>query len=196
MYRLPVIVLVAAFALVGCAQPQRPMEPPQKPDAAPEMAKLERLIGTWSDTAEMVEPSPEEMKKQVPEGSEEVPSSFKGGWKSQWVLRGMFLRNEGWHEMGPDQRMNMVEYYTWDPKSKKYRVWFFSDWGEHGEGWMTIDPDGKTFRIKAKGADAQGASGRSEGTMTFVDDDTLEWTWAESGAHGKMKFKGTSKRQP
>lgn len=31
--------------------------------------------------------------------------------------------------------------------------------------------------------------------MQFVDDKTIEWTWTEKATEGKMKFKGTNKRQ-
>ncbi len=111
------------------------------------------------------------------------------------ALGGMFLKNEGWYEMGEGQRANYVEVWTWDPKAKKYRTWFFTDWGESGQGWATFDSDGNTIRMKAKIVDASGTSKRGQGTMTFADNDTLEWTWSESGPMGKMKFKGTSRRQ-
>lgn len=195
MYRSLFLTFCTLGLVGGCAQPQWPMEPPQKPGPAPEMAKLGRMVGSWSGTAEIVSPSPEAMKEMMPEGSDEMPSSFAGGWKTGWALGGMFLYGHGWHEMGEEQKVNYFEYWTWDPKAKKYRTWFFSDWGESGRGWATFDPDGDTIRMKAHWHDAQGASKRGEGTMTFVDNDTIDWTWSERGPMGKMEFKGTSKRK-
>ncbi|MGB2984416.1 MAG: hypothetical protein WBE26_00920, partial [Phycisphaerae bacterium] len=189
------LTLCALGLVGGCAQPQW-AEPPKKPTPGAELMKLSRLLGTWSGTAEIVSPSPEEMKAAMPEDAEEMPSSFAWAGKAEWTLGGMFLTSEGWHEMGEGERMNYVEYWTWDPKAKKYRTWYFSDWGESGQGWAWFDAaDGDTMRFKATGIDAQGGTKRGKGMMTFTDDDTYEWTWSESGSDGKMKFEGTAKRQ-
>ena len=94
--------------LSGCANPKMSMEMPKKPTPGPEMAKLAVLLGEWEGTANMVEPSPEEMKAFMPEG-EEMPSSFAGVTNYTWALDGMYLKGEGWHEMGDGQRMNYVE---------------------------------------------------------------------------------------
>lgn len=189
------VMSVTAVLMAGCEKPEWSMGPPKKPRPAPELAKLERMIGTWSGTAEIVSPSPEEMKKMMPEGAEEMPSTFAGGNEARWSLDGMFLRQEGWHEMGEGQRATYLEFITWDPKVKKYHNWYFSDWGESGEGWMTADSDGSTFHIKTTGKDANGDSKRGKGSFTFVNDDTMTWEWSETGPKGKMKLKGTSKRK-
>jgi hypothetical protein len=172
------------------------MEPAQKPDPGPELARLGPMIGTWSGTAEMVSPSPEEVKKTMPEGSGRMGTAFKGGGKFEWALDGMFLKGEGWHEMGDGRRIRYVEYITWDPKAKKYRNWWFNDWGSHGQGGMAFDPDETTLRVKTETVNAQGAPTHRERTMTLVDDNTMEWTWSEDGPMGKIKLKGTSRRQP
>ena len=196
MGRRFILTLCAVGLVGGCAQPQWAMEPPKKPTPGAELMKLSRLLGSWSGTAEMVSPSPEEMKATMPEDAEEMPSSFAGAGKAEWTLGGMFLTSEGWHEMGEGERMNYVEYWTWNPKAKKYRTWYFSDWGESGQGWAWFDAaDGDIMRFKSTGIDAQGVTKRGKGMMTFTDDDTYDWCWSESGPGGKMKFKGTAKRQ-
>lgn len=191
-----VLTTLCVFGLIGgCAQPQWSMEPPKKPSPCPELQKLSRLVGSWSGTAEFVSPSPEEMKAEMPEG-EEMPSSFAGTGNMEWILGGMFLKSEGWHEMGEGERMNYVEYWGWCPKAKKYRTWFFSDWGDSGQGWAWFDAeDENVMRFKGTSFDAKGRKGHGKGMMTFVDDDTHDWTWAESGPMGKMELKGTGKRQ-
>jgi len=195
MKRIILASLCPAVFAVGCAEAPMPMGPPQKPAPAPEMAKLERWVGTWSGTAEMVEPSPEEMKAQMPEG-EEMPSSFEGGGTYEMVLGGLFLRSEGWHEMGEGEQAHYVEYITWDAKAGKFHNWFFSDYGEIGEGWMTASPDGNTWTFQGSASDASGAKKTGTGKMKMVDDNTIEWEWTESGGPaGKMKLKGTSRRQ-
>ncbi len=79
---------------------------------------------------------------------------------------------------------------------RKYRSWMFDDWGNRGEGWMTFDDDGKTGHTQATMIAPTGARTRSVGTMTFVDDDTLEWEFTEKGPMGTMKLEGTMKREP
>ncbi len=195
MYQRLFVALCTLGFVGGCAQPQWAMEPPQKPSVAPEMAKLSRFLGSWTGTAEFVSPSPEEMKAEMPEG-EEMPSSFAGGGVYEWALGGMFLKGEGWHEMGEDQRANYVEYWTWYPKVKKYRTWYFDDWGGSGEGWAWFDADDpNTMRFKGATIDGEGRKGRGHGMMTFIDDNSYKWTWSESGPMGKMELKGTSKRK-
>jgi hypothetical protein len=186
--------LIVVCVLAGCSTHKKMMEPPQKPEPAPEMAKLKMFIGTWQGTAEMVEPSSEEMKAHMPEG-EEMPESYKGGGTYSWALGGMALKAEGWHEMGEDQKANYVEYLTWDPKKGKYRTWYVGDWGDSGSGYAWFDDDGKTMYAKAQGVNHEGIKVRGEGSLTFVDSGTIEWTWTEWGKYGKMKIKGTSHRK-
>lgn len=189
------IVSLCVLAVVGgCARPEWPMEM-KKPTPGAELKKLQRLVGNWTGTAEMVSPSPEEMKAMMPEGSEEMPSSYAGGGKYEWGLGGMFLKGEGWHEMGEGLKANYVEYWTWDPKAGKYRTWYFSDFGESGAGWAKFS-DANTIEMKMAGLDAEGYEVSGGGTMTFVDDNLYNWTWSmKSDKEGKMEFKGTGKRQ-
>jgi hypothetical protein len=202
MVRVLLTGLVAAVLVAGCAQPQWPMEPPKKPAVPSEMAKLQPFLGSWIGTAEMVSPSPEEMKKMMPaekkpgaEPAKEMPKSFAGSSKWEWALGGMYLKGEGWHEMGDGQRESGVEYCTWDPKAGKFRMWSFSDWGKYGEGWMTADADGKTFHFKGQELGCAGKPMQYEGKMTIVNPDTIEWTWKMVGSGGGMEMKGTDKRQ-
>ncbi len=173
--------------MAGCAERPMSMEPPQRPEPAVELAKLQRMIGNWAGTAEMIIPG-------APPSDE--PMTFEGENKCEWILGGMFLKSEGWHEMGPDERMSYVEFWKWDPKAGHYRTWYFGDWGDHGSGSAKFSSDGKTLHFRAQGTDAGGNRTKGKGTMTFSDDDTMEWTWAETGHQGKMEFKGTSHRQP
>lgn len=179
----------------GCGRHDWSMEAPKKPAPPPEMKLLEKMVGTWEGTATMLEPSPEAMKEHMPEGAPDMPNEFKGGGKTEWVMGGMYLKSDGWHEMGDGLKAQYVEYIGWDAKAGKYRTCFFSDWGEQGTGLMTANDDGKSFRVKTQGSDAEGRTKRGEGTMTITDDNTIDWTWTEKGPMGTMKLKGTSKRK-
>ncbi len=190
-----ILGVLCVVALVGgCAQPKWSEAFPQQPTPGPEILKLSRLVGTWSGTAEMVSPSPEEMMAGMPEGSEEMPSSFAGGGTYEWDLGGMFLVGKSWHEMGPDERMNYIEVWTWDAKAKKYRTWFFTDWGEHGTGAAEFEPDGDTLTMTGTAIGTDGKKRRGKGMMRFEGDDTYKWCWSEKGPDGLMKFKGSATR--
>ena len=188
-----IITLCMLGLLAGCGQPKWP-EPPQKPNPHPEMSKLKRLVGSWKGTGELVSPSAGKINAMMPEDAEEMPSSFAGGGRHRMALGGMLLQGESWHEMGDGQKATYIEYWSWDPKAKKYRIWYFSDWGETGTGWAEFDEDGNTLRTKARGTNFHGKRSRGHGTQTFIDKNTIEWTWTERGPDGRMEFKGTSKR--
>lgn len=198
MIRRLVWIACGVGLVAGCSESQPKMsmeEMMAKPTPAPELAKLNPLVGTWVGTAEMIKPTPEEMAKMMPPGSTEPMSNkFNGGGRWEWTMNGLVLKSDGWHEMGPGQRANMVEYMGWDPRTKKYWTYYLDDWGNRGHGTMTLSADGKTFTGDSTGTDGQGNPTKGHGTMTIVDNNTITWTWEERGAMGEMKLKGTSKR--
>ena len=154
------------------------------------MKQLERLVGTWNGTAEMVSPTREEMIEYMPEMADKMPEYFKGG--STWSLTfdGLVLKVEGWHEMTKDERANYVEFIKWDSKKERFLTFFFSDYGEHATGELKVDRnDPDLFHMKGTGVDAQGTKKRFKGTMRFVDNDTVFWEVTESSGFQKMKMK-------
>ncbi len=183
--------LGALLACAGCEQPKMTMDMFAKPDKPTELARLDRFTGNWAGSAEMVSPTSAEMNEMIEDGS--VPQYSKGGGNYKWVLDGRFLMSEGWHEMPNGERANYVTYMTWDPASKKYRSWYFSDYGEFGEGTMKFEDD-NTVKSTAKGRGAGGESMQGKGKMTFVTDNKIEWTWEEGNLFHKMKIKGTTEK--
>lgn len=175
-------------------KPPMDMGPPKKPAPAAEMKKLEKFLGTWNWTAEMVCPTKEEMMKHMPPGSKEPQTTFKGTGKMEWALGGAALKGEGSFDL-EGQKMTYVEYWMWDGKAKKFRTMSMSDWGEIGSGWAKPCNDCDGFCVTGEAVDAQGNKKSAEGCMRIVDNDTQEWTFTEKGPMGKMSMKGTSKRQ-
>ena len=204
MKRALLSTLLVVFLSAGCEQPNMDMGMPQKPKPYPELAKLEPLIGNWSGTADMVEPSPADMKKMMDKMMEKMPkdqmmpemsTSFLGGETYEWALGGMYLKGTSWHELPSGEHAHYDQYITWDPRVKKYHAWYFGDMGESGEGWWTPPKEsGDPFIVKAKGRGLQGSM-RGKGTFRLIGDDTMEWTWSEHRGGQKFKLKGTSKRQ-
>ncbi|MBI4716750.1 MAG: DUF1579 family protein [Planctomycetes bacterium] len=193
MHRVSYFGILGLVTLGACAAP--PMgDPFAKPTPPAELKKLDKFAGKWTGTWEMVEPTVEEMNKMMPEGSKPMPAVMKGESKGDWTLGGMYLHRTGSYEMPGDQKSQFAEIMTWDAKAKKYRSWFFSDMGEYGEGTMTLDKDGKTYRMKFKGTDGHGHAMHGQGTMTAVDDNTMEGSMTMTGCMGTWKMKGTEKR--
>ena len=182
-------VLALAF-VAGCMQPHPP-EMPKKPTPAPEMQKLSRFLGNWTSTWEMVKPTPEEMKKMMPD----MPGTGKGGGKYELGWGGLVLKGTMWNEMGKD-KMNGEEEWMWDAHAKKYRTFWRSDWNEMGSGWAWWCGDDCICMKAEYYSPMHGADVKGEGCLKFVDNDTLEFCWAEKGFLGTtmMEMKGTSKR--
>lgn len=193
MTRFVMLAMSVSLVLTGCMQPQMPMGDFKQPDPAPEMAKLVRFMGTWEGTAHMDDDTIEMMKSMSPEG-EETSNNFAGAGTYTWTLDGHFLKGTGWHEMGPDTKAQYVELWTWDAKEKKYKTWFFSDWGEYGTGWASWCGD-DCLCMTATGSDPSGAKMKGKGCMRFTDDKTIEWNWSEKRGPAKMGFHGTSRRK-
>lgn len=183
------------LAATGCMRPEMPPCPPTKPAQAPQMKALERLVGTWSWSGEMVSPTKEEIMKHMPPGSPPPPTTMTGSGKSEFVLGGHALKSEGTMDMGDGQKMTYVEYWMWDGRAEKYRAISMSDWAELGTGAFVPCDDCDGFCMKGTAVDAQGAKKGYEGCMRFVDNNTHEFTFTERGPMGKMTFKGTAKRQ-
>ncbi len=191
MHRI-VLSARAVALLSGCQPPKMTMaELFATPEVPAEMARLERFVGTWSGTAEMVSPTAAEMNEMIVDGT--VPESFNGGEQYKWVLDGQFLMGEGWHEMPNGERANYIMFWKWDDKAKKYRTWYFGSMGDWGKGSAKFKGD-DTMRMKAEGHGPQGHT-HGKGTMTFVSDDQVDWKWQEGNLFFQMKMKGTSTKQ-
>jgi hypothetical protein len=205
MHRLVIIAIVAGslFLSVGCARMRTAMgmnSPEQaqanlvqKPAPAEEMAMLQPLVGDWEESAEMITPDPQRWKQYIP-GGRDVPETFRGHSTFKWDFDGMALRNEGWHEMLNLEKNQWVEYWTWDPKARKFRTSFLSNWGHNGTGWAEVDPDGKTFHMHGQTYNARGQRSKYNGMMRLQDDNSMSFDITEQGPRGKARYKGTSKR--
>ncbi|MEE9295507.1 MAG: DUF1579 family protein [Phycisphaerae bacterium] len=184
-----VMVLTAVAALSGCQPTEFDMaEMAAKQKAIPaEMKQLEVFLGKWTSTTET---------KMF--GSDEV---MKGSGTSEvkWELGGRYLVGHMTADMGEWGSMEGVDVWTWDPSIKKYRTWWFDDWGMTGSSTATYDPKTRTFRIKGRGRNTlDGSTTVNKGMVTIVDDNTMEWSWAEYDALGLVKhfeMTGTEKRQ-
>ena len=156
-----------------------------KPQRPAELDKLNMFTGEWDTTGEMTITGLEEMIAGTGTGT------------TTWDCDGWFLVEKGEFDMGELGKMSGLGLYTWDPKWKVYRTWYFNSWGECAKGKMHYDESTNTWHMKAKGKGAMGCS-VSEGTAKFTDENTIEWTWAEWDKFKLSKHvegTGTSKRK-
>lgn len=166
---------------------------PKKPAVANEMAMLGDMVGTWSGNWELYGKMAEEIKKEDPNAS----LTFKSENTCAYYMDGLWLKCEGWYEMGPDLRATYVEYYGYSTADKAFQSYFLSDMGEVGHGTMRpCDDNNRCFKMTWSGHDLNGVKKGGSGCMKFADKDNMEFAWAEKvGLFSKMEMKGTSKRK-
>ena len=191
-------LLCSAALVAGCSDshpPKMTMEDMnKKPAPAPELSKLNRFVGNWSGTADLVKPTAAEMQKMMPAGSPAPTTHFNGAESYQWTMDGFFLKVEGWHDRGNGQRENFSGVCGWNAAGKTYWSGMITNWGGSGHGTMTADADGRTFHFTGEEMDANGRPMKSKGMVRFVDDNTMDWSFSGTGPMGPLEMKGTMKR--
>jgi hypothetical protein len=98
------------------------------------------------------------------------------------------------HEFG---KAALIGIWTYVPRGKKYHYYKCNSLGEVGEGTESYDEATRTWHLKAK---SRGPTGNSseECAMTFVNEDTIEWTCTAHAFFGLLKvgdFKGVMRRK-
>jgi len=180
--------LAVLAGLVGCQQKPvdlaEMMKPPPRP---PELDRLNLLVGRWENTFEM---------KMA--GSEK-PSTGKGTSTASWEAD-KWLLVERFDVTMEGDKVSGLGLWTWDPRAKAYRVSWYDSAGNTTSGKATYDDKNRTWQWRAKGYIAKtGQTTTSEGTMRFVDDNTMEWSgtdWDSWRLRKLMEGKGTSRRKP
>lgn len=183
------LALLAA-ALAGCQQPRIDISEMMKAPPRPaELARLDRFVGTWEGQAEMSAP-----------GSDKVVTS-NGVNTVSWEADGWVLVEHLEVEMGQEGgKMTGVGLWTWDPQARKYRTWWFDNYGAVNQGTASYDEGSDTWRMKGKAHYAgRGKTTAYEGTSRMIDDDTITWEYTEWASPWKlnklMHIKGTSHRR-
>ncbi len=180
----------AVLMTVGCKAPEFNMvEMAAGQKAIPaQMDQLKNLVGSWHTT----------YTSEMMGADGEIVGS--GNSETKLELGGRYLVEKMDSTMiTPDGTVTMsgVGVWTWDDHAKKYRTWWFDNWGGVGTGTATYNSETETFTMRGKGRDmVHGHKSGQRGTMRFIDDDTMEWTWCETDSLGLIKYfemTGTSK---
>lgn len=178
--------LVVLTGLAGCMPTMTVEQMKAKmPERPAELDLLNMMVGRWEGTGTMKFTFLDETL----EG--------KGTNTAAWECDNRVLVNRGTYEMGELGTMNGIEIWTWDDKAGKYRMHWFDSFGMTGNGTAKYDEETRTWHMKSRGKDPDGHKTISEGTITYTDADTLEWTWTEWSALKLFKIvemSGTSRR--
>ncbi len=112
---LTMFLLFSGFALAEEKSPQAEVSP--KPRFTPELRELSFLVGSF-----MVDIT-------LPESPLSKAGFGKGTLISQWGLDSTFLLLNV-DEIGPAGRYRGHGYLTYDKMEKRYKLWWFNNWGE------------------------------------------------------------------
>ena len=173
--------VVGGFSL-GCMQHKMDIETMKKmvSERPKELDHLEMYVGTWevTGTGTMM--------------GEEKPVTFKGTTTINWEAEKEVLFERSTFEMTDWPKMSSIGVWVYDAAEGHFKNYWFSNYGDIGEGESWYDKDAKTWHTKGKSTHAH-----SEGTTTFKDASTMEWTWVEKTPLGAKtgEFKGTSKKK-
>lgn len=177
---------LGALALIcGCQPPD--MSAMQPPDRPTELDKLNMFVGSWRGETEMHMPGSDETMHTV------------GHSQSQWAADGWVLLEKYSAEIGEDHEINGVGVWWWDPQARKYRMWWHDDSGTVSTGTATYDENTHTWKMHGKSKSLyKHYSTIHKGTITMLDEDTMQWEHAEYGPLGLKKYfelSGTSHRK-
>lgn len=175
-----------SILLTGC-MPKMTLEDmkammPQRPA---ELDRLNAFAGRWDTTGEMKFSFLDEVIEST------------GSNEAKWEGNGWYLVNRGTFGMGELGEMEAIETWTYDSHSKVYRTLWVDSMGTVATGTARYDEKSNRWQMKATG---HGPFGKSymKGTVTFPDDNTMEWTWSEYMFGGLIKtseMTGTSRRR-
>ena len=174
--------------LVGCQQPEVDMSEMMQPPTRPaELDRLDMFLGTWEGSFDMKMAGMDEAMTST--GTNTVT------WEADdWVL---VERMES--SMGDEGTMKGIGLWTWDAKAKKYRTWWFDNYGGVYTGTARYDEDEAKWHMTFKTSySATGAKTVGEGTSKMLSDGTMEWNYTEWDSLRLKKImegKGISRRK-
>lgn len=178
--------LVVLTGLAGC-MPTMTIEQMKEmmPDRPAELDLLNMIAGRWEGTGTM--------KFTFLEEVIEIQNTDTATWECD----NRVLINRGTYEMGELGTMTGIEIWTWDDKAGKFRTQWFDSFGMTANGTAKFDEETKTWHKRVRGKGPDGHKTVQEGTITYIDADTLEWTWTEWSSFKLFKIaemSGTSRR--
>ena len=175
LYKKPtiVIVLIGLSLATGCAG--------TKPPRFDGLTQLGMFIGHWEGTCETTMP-----KLDRPMHATSINDI-------EWDLDGRILVQHGQHLMTGNEMPPILSLGVWvyDEQARVYQTHWFTSAGSLAVGTMTYDPGSRTWHMTGR-SEGPGGKTRIENTITFVDDDTMEWIYTEWAGMGLKPIAVTS----
>lgn len=179
------IATLGIAPMVGCMQPTEAelaemMRQPPRPAA---LDRLDRMIGTWEDSAEIT------MFGKT--------TTSQGRSASHWAADEWVFIEEFEHDMGEGNMEKGVMMIWWDDHSQKYRIASATNHGSSGTGTVTYDDKTDKFVWKMKERTHDGHSMTAQGTSKLIGEDAHEWEWSISAPlmGTVMDARGTARRK-
>lgn len=177
----------SAIVLLSGCMPKMTMEEMKSmmPPRPVELDRLDAFAGEWDVEGEMT--------MAMIDG----PIKTSGSNEAHWEGNRRYLVNRGKFGMGDLDPMEAIETWTYDAHSKIYRSTWVDSMGSVGLGTGRYNEKTGTWAMRAKAHGPFGATDM-KGTVKFIDDDTMEWTWSEYMFCGLLKtteMKGISRRR-
>jgi hypothetical protein len=151
-----------------------------------ELDRLDAFVGTWEGDGEAECAFLEES---------EQPVRTTGTCTTKWEGDDWYLVSDCVFTMADMEPMKAKETWTYDSKAKVYRSTWVDSMGSIGIGTGKYHQNTNTWKMRGC---AYGPHGKvtTQGTVKFIDDDTMEWTYSESmWGMTHMEIKGTSRRR-
>ncbi|MDX1961685.1 MAG: DUF1579 family protein [Pirellulales bacterium] len=136
-----------------------------------EIKQLEQLIGIWDC-------------RHVSRRAEWTPAEIQTTIKiqRQWILDGWFVQDT----TISTEKLSGLSLFSFDPQSKRYRSWWFSDAGHHNTSYGDWDDKARKFTFAAKLPN--GLTSASTGEIQDADHQT--WYVRVTDTAGKVYFDG------
>ncbi len=150
-----------------------------------ELDHLEMFMGDWTFEGEV-----------TMSGLDEVLET-SGTNSARWEGNKWYMVSDGIFKMGDFDEMKGMETWTYDTASKCFRNTWVDSMGSLGVGKGWYNADEKRWKMKSTSHSPFGTTSM-KATVTFPDDDTMEWSMTETAMWGlitTMEMKGTSKRK-
>ncbi len=151
----------------------------------PELDKLNAFAGKWEFEGEATIAGLDEVLKT------------HGTNEAKWDGDGWFLVSRGTFNMAELGEMTGVETWTYDSHAKRYRSTWVDTMGSIGTGESWHNDKTNTWKMRFTSHGPHGKT-TGKGCVKMIDDNTMEWCWAEYAMGGLMKtmeMKGTSRRR-
>jgi len=187
-YGRPLALVVVWLGMTtACSTPPMSLDAMKAmmPVRPPELDTLQMLVGDWTTEG------------QVQFIGMDEPMTTTGTSSAAWACDKRFLIDRSEYDMGPLGPMKGVSVWGWDPQRRRFVFWWFDGFGESASGTARFDESAKMWHISTRGQSTR-CSVKNKGTIRMLDENTLEWTWAQWSAWGFPKYadmKGVSRRR-